>query len=90
MLQYLDVAFSMKKDADATCTPAELEHVRRWYSTMFVVARQEMEHLSLVKGMLSALGAPPHFLRRTFGGGPYVSSYHASPSTGSTRPARPC
>ena len=30
MVQYLYAAYSLKKFPDATCTPAEFEHVRRW------------------------------------------------------------
>jgi hypothetical protein len=63
MLQYLYAAFSMKKRPDDRCSPAQYEYVRRWGSTLLMVARQEMEHLALVNGLLSALGAPPWFSR---------------------------
>lgn len=77
MCQYLYAALSLKKDPDPGCTPAQLERVRRWYSTLLVVARQEMEHLSLVNGMLTAIGAPPHFARENIGRGlqsPYFTA----------------
>jgi hypothetical protein len=32
MCQYLYAAFSLKKQPDATCSPAQLEVVRRWAS----------------------------------------------------------
>lgn len=64
MIQYLYAAFSMKKRPDETCTDAQYEHVRRWQSTLYMVARQEMEHLALVNGMLTAIGAEPFFDRQ--------------------------
>ncbi len=63
MIQYLYAAFSLKKRPDESCTPAQYEFVRRWGSTLLMVARQEMEHLALVNGMLSAFGAAPWFSR---------------------------
>lgn len=63
MLQYLYAGFSIKKYPDATCTAAQVEMIRRWGSTVYMVARQEMEHLALVNGLLSALGADPWFAR---------------------------
>jgi ferritin-like protein len=64
MIQYLYAAFSMKKRPDKTCDDAQFEHVRRWQSTVYLVARQEMEHLALVNGMLAAIGAEPFFDRQ--------------------------
>lgn len=64
MVQYLYAAYSLKKFPDATCTPAEFEHVRRWGTVLLSVARSEMEHLALVNGMLSAIGAAPSFQRQ--------------------------
>jgi hypothetical protein len=43
--------------------PAQLEPVRRWASTMYMVARQEMEHLSLANSILTAIGELPWFSR---------------------------
>jgi hypothetical protein len=63
MLQYLFAAFTLKKRPDATCTPAQLEYVRRWGSQVMMVARQEMEHLALANGILSAIGEAPFFAR---------------------------
>ncbi len=61
MAQYLYAAFSLKKDPDGRCSDAEFEHVRRWASTIYRIARQEMEHLSIVNSILTAIGGPPYF-----------------------------
>jgi hypothetical protein len=63
MIQYLFAAFTLKREPDATCTPAQFEYVRRWYSQIMVVARQEMEHLALANGILTALAEDPFFGR---------------------------
>ena len=61
MCQYLYAAFSLKKQPDATCSPAQLEVVRRWASHVYMIARQEMEHLSIANSLLTAIGSPPWF-----------------------------
>lgn len=61
MCQYLYAAFSLKKYPDATCSPAQLEAVRRWASHIYMIARQEMEHLSIANSLLTAIGSPPWF-----------------------------
>jgi hypothetical protein len=63
MVQYLFAAFTMKKRPDERCSPAQLESVRRWGSQVFMVARQEMEHLALANGMLTAIAEDPFFAR---------------------------
>lgn len=63
MCMYLYAAFSLKKNPDKDCDAAKLEAVRRWISKIYMIARQEMEHLSLVNSMLAAIGAPPYFAR---------------------------
>lgn len=63
MLQYLFAAFTLKKFPDDSCSPAQLEAIRRWGSTIMVVARQEMEHLALANGILAAIGEDPFFPR---------------------------
>lgn len=63
MIQYLFAAFTMKKRPDDRCSPAQLEAVRRWGSQVFMVARQEMEHLALANGMLTAIAEDPFFAR---------------------------
>jgi hypothetical protein len=89
MIQYLYAAFSMKKRPDATCTPAQWEAVRRWQSTVYMVARQEMEHLALVNGMLSAIGADPFFDRQNI---PLQFSYYLGRNLkkGKSLPDQPC
>ncbi|HEX2047287.1 MAG TPA: ferritin-like domain-containing protein, partial [Acidimicrobiales bacterium] len=79
MCSYLYAAFSMKKDPDDGCTPAQLEYVRRWASVLYMVARQEMEHLSLVNGMLTAIGEPPFFSRQNIGPAGLLSPYFSAP-----------
>lgn len=61
MAQYLYAAFSLKKDPDERCSDAQFEYVRRWASTIYRVARQEMEHLSIVNSILTAIGGQPYF-----------------------------
>lgn len=78
MVQYLYTAFSLKRDPDSSCSPAQYEAVRRWSSTLFMIARQEMEHLSLANGMLTAIGAQPHFHRERFGKAGLQSPYFTS------------
>jgi Ferritin-like len=89
MIQYLYAAFSMKKRPDKTCTPAQWEAVRRWQSTVYMVARQEMEHLALVNGMLSAIGAEPFFDRQNI---PLQFSYYLGRNLkkGKSLPDQPC
>src|SRR5690606_27916558 len=66
MCQYLYAAFSLKRAPDATCNAAQFEHVRRWASTLYMIARQEMEHLSIVNSLLTATGLEPCLLRFGF------------------------
>lgn len=66
MCQYLYAAFSLKRSPDGTCDAAQFEHVRRWASTLYMIARQEMEHLSIVNSLLTATGLDPCLLRFGF------------------------
>jgi hypothetical protein len=66
MCQYLYAAFSLKRAPDATCDAAQFEHVRRWASTLYMIARQEMEHLSIVNSLLTATGLDPCLVRFGF------------------------
>jgi hypothetical protein len=61
MAQYLYAAFSLKKDPDERCNDAQFERVRRWASTIYRIARQEMEHLSIVNSILTAIGGQPYY-----------------------------
>lgn len=81
MCQYLYAAFSLKRSPDATCNAAQFEHVRRWASTLYMIARQEMEHLSIVNSILTAVGLEPCLLRFGF---PSQSAWF----TGATRSRR--
>jgi hypothetical protein len=67
MTLYLYAAFSLKKDTDAALSAAQLEAVRRWASVVYMVARQEMEHLSLACSLLTAIGERPWFARQNIG-----------------------
>ena len=82
MVQYLYAAFSMKKRPDERCNAAQFEAVRRWGSTLLMVARQEMEHLALVNGLLSAIGAGPYFARENI---PLQSPYYLGARLGAER-----
>lgn len=73
MIQYLFAAFTLKKHPDDTCTPAQLEAVRRWGSQVLMVARQEMEHLALANGILTAIAEDPFFARENI---PIQSRYY--------------
>src|SRR5262249_25394624 len=61
MCQYMYAAFSLKKQSDATCSAAQVEIVRRWASIIYMIARQEMEHLSIANSLLTAIGSPPWY-----------------------------
>lgn len=65
---YLFAAFSLKKQADnaETFNEADVERTRRWASVIYMVARQEMEHLAIVNQLLGAIGEPPCFHRKNF------------------------
>lgn len=87
MLQYLYAVFSLKKHPDEQLRPDQLEHVRRWASVLYMVARQEMEHLSLVCNLLSSIGAQPFFGRENFGAGGLLSPYFQAEHMGHRRGA---
>lgn len=78
MCQYLYAVLSLKKECDERCQPYQLELVRRWASTVYMVARQEMEHLSLVNSLLTATGGVPVFSHHDF---PSIIEW-AKPSSG--------
>jgi hypothetical protein len=61
MCQYLYAVLSLKKQPDERCNAAQLEAVRRWGSQAYKVARQEMQHLSVVNSLLVAIGGEPCF-----------------------------
>jgi hypothetical protein len=76
--QYLFAAMSLKRDVSEGLTWQQFNHVSDWAQTIFMVARQEMEHLSLVCNLLTAIGGSPHFDRPNF---PHQSKYFPLPFT---------
>ena len=63
LCEYLFAAFTMKQRTEEGLTPAQLEAVDRWRTTILAVAKQEMLHLTLVQNLLTAIGAGPHLSR---------------------------
>ncbi|ETX08494.1 MAG: hypothetical protein ETSY2_05095 [Candidatus Entotheonella gemina] len=66
MCQYLYAAFSLKKHPDETCSATQFEFVRRWASVTYMIARQEMEHLSIANSLLTAIGGQPIYTHQNF------------------------
>src|SRR3954466_16125786 len=63
MAQYLFAVYSMKRYTWEGLEPVQLERVRRWSSSITLIARQEMEHLGLALNLLSSIGGTPSFTR---------------------------
>jgi hypothetical protein len=63
MAQYLFAVYSMKRYTWEGLEPVLLERVRRWSSSITLIARQEMEHLGLALNLLSSIGGTPSFTR---------------------------
>jgi hypothetical protein len=63
MAQYLFAVYSLKRYTWEGLDAVQLEHVRRWSSSITLIARQEMEHLGLALNLLSAIGGTPSFTR---------------------------
>jgi len=63
MAQYLFAVYSMKRYTYEDLDEVQLERVRRWSSSITLIARQEMEHLGLALNLLSAIGGTPSFTR---------------------------
>lgn len=63
MAQYLFAVYSLKRYTYEGLDPVALERVRRWSSSITLIARQEMEHLGLALNLLSAIGGTPSFSR---------------------------
>ena len=66
MCTYLYAMWSLKREADDTCTAEQLEAVERWRGIIRRVALEEMLHLALVNNILASLGAAPHLGRPAF------------------------
>jgi hypothetical protein len=63
MAQYLFAVYSLKRYTYEGLEPVLLERVRRWSSSITLIARQEMEHLGLAMNLLSSVGGTPSFTR---------------------------
>jgi len=63
MAQYLFAVYSLKRYTWEGLEPVALERVRRWSSSIALIARQEMEHLGLALNLLSSIGGTPSFTR---------------------------
>lgn len=63
MAQYLFAVYSLKRYTYEGLDPVLLEYVRRWSSSITLIARQEMEHLGLALNLLSSIGGTPSFTR---------------------------
>jgi Ferritin-like len=63
MAQYLFAVYSLKRYTWEGLEPVQLERVRRWSSSITLIARQEMEHLGLALNLISAIGGTPSFSR---------------------------
>jgi hypothetical protein len=63
MAQYLFAVYSMKRYTWEGLDAVQLERVRRWSSSITLIARQEMEHLGLALNLLSSIGGTPSFTR---------------------------
>lgn len=64
--QYLYAAFSLKQGEAEGLDWREAMHTRDWAQLLFLVARQEMEHLGLASNLLTSIGGAPHFARPNF------------------------
>ena len=62
--QYLFAGMSLKQGEDLTYEQQAAVH--EWGMLLFLIARQEMEHLGLVCNLLTSIGAAPHFVRPNF------------------------
>lgn len=65
-LEYLYAGYTVKRPGLDEMTSREDEAMRRWRGTLFLVARQEMEHLGIVNNLLNAIGERPDFERDPF------------------------
>ncbi len=70
---YLFSAFSIKQSTEEGISAEQLQIVRKWAAQIFVVASQEMLHLSQVWNLLKAVGGTPYYLRPNF---PQPSKYY--------------
>jgi hypothetical protein len=78
MSLYLYAAFSLKRETKEGLTDDQLIKVADWGQTIYLVSRQEMEHLSLVSNILTAIGGAPHFYKPNM---PQPAKYYPFPMT---------
>ncbi len=57
MVQYLYTALSCKKNASEGLDAYQLQMLRKWQSTIYAIAREEMGHLGIVCNLLASIGA---------------------------------
>lgn len=71
--QYLYAAFSLKHRTEDGLSYEQQRMTHGWAQLIFLIARQEMEHLGLANNVLTAVGGSPHFSRPNF---PQGRSYY--------------
>ncbi|MCX4240388.1 ferritin-like domain-containing protein [Paraliomyxa miuraensis] len=65
-LSYLFTAFSLKDDVSEGLTLEELNYVRKWKANIFLVAAQEMLHLTQAANLLASVGGTVQLRRPNF------------------------
>ncbi|MBO9657892.1 MAG: ferritin-like protein [Chitinophagaceae bacterium] len=71
---YLYAAFSLKQDlSEGGMEWQQLHKVKKWAAQLYLVASQEMFHLSQAWNLLNAIGGSPYYLRPNF---PQKSNYY--------------
>lgn len=73
MCEYLFAVFSLKRDVSEGVTVSQLEAIKQWDRVVSQVATQEMQHLTLVSNLLTAIGANPYFRHPNF---PQFAKYY--------------
>jgi len=73
LCQYLYAGYSVRRSladfpegTDEALARETLDRVRPWLSQLYLIARQEMDHLGIVCNLLAAVGAEPYFARPAF------------------------
>ncbi|HEX5032972.1 MAG TPA: ferritin-like protein, partial [bacterium] len=66
MCCYLYAMFGLKRSIEEGLNEEELAAVERWRKVMLGVALEEMNHLTLVGNLTTAVGGSPHFGRPNF------------------------
>lgn len=66
LLEYLYAGYTVKRPGADDLTPEQEVVLNGWRTNLFLIARQEMEHLGMVNNMLNAIGVKPTFERPAF------------------------